>query len=107
METAGGGWTLAAYCPQASGQNFFDLRCGGGTYAGLTRTSCASLPSVALARASTEVLFARSDADDQAGDITAYTVANKFDIPDPTAINFVNHSRWQFSTSADVDHFLG
>ena len=103
MTTDGGGWTLAAYCAQAPGQqNFWDLRCGGGSYDGLSRSSCASLPSVSLARRSTEMLLARSDSNGQTGNVLAYAVANKFTIPDPENVNFVNHSRYGPFTGTDT-----
>jgi hypothetical protein len=101
MVTNGGGWTLAAHghsgsvSVSASNKNIPSLKCGGGTFAPTARANTAgAINAIALARGSTEVAFAMSSGGSTVttGDLSAYTEAHKFTIPDPAAITFENHS---------------
>ncbi|MSP93542.1 MAG: hypothetical protein EXR79_17410 [Myxococcales bacterium] len=90
MTSDGGGWTLVAYAPDQKTQNLWALDVGGGVYDGVTRTAAGSLPAVAIAKLSTEMLLARSDSDGYKGNIAGTTAASKYKIPVPTTVNFVN-----------------
>jgi hypothetical protein len=99
MTTDGGGWTLVAYASRGSVsalssdtgiRNLYSLATGGGTYDGVGRRGVASLPAVPLARRSREMLLARANADFFTGPIGGYDVATKFNIPDPSTVNFLN-----------------
>ncbi|MBK8691199.1 MAG: hypothetical protein IPN17_02545 [Deltaproteobacteria bacterium] len=99
MTTDGGGWTLVAYASRGSVaalnsdtgvRNLYSLATGGGTYDGLNRRGVASLAAVPIARRSREMLLSRSNADFFTGPVAAYDVANKFTIPSPSTVNFLN-----------------
>ncbi len=99
MTTDGGGWTLVAYASRGSVtalstdtgiRNLYSLATGGGTYDGVGRRGVASLAAVPIARRSREMLLSRSNADFFTGPISGYDVANKFTIPSPSTVNFLN-----------------
>lgn len=101
MTTDGGGWTLAGYSYMDStstvstNQNFHSLKCGGGTFNPASRgTSSAAIAALPLAKASTEVAFsiATGGASVANGNISAYSTAYKFAIPNPSQLTFDNHS---------------
>lgn len=95
MSTDCGGWTLVSYCNSTLNvDNLYDLQCGGGTYHPIAWNTCASLGSVPFAKQWTELLFTRSNSTNKTGNILQYTVANKFGIPNLSAVNFVNHSQF-------------
>jgi len=93
MNTDGGGWTLVAYAPDASTHNIHPMDTGGGTYT-IGRAAAASLAAAALAKASTEIAFSRSDTNTYTGNIAGSTTAHKFSLPAAANTNFVNCSQF-------------
>lgn len=115
MTTDGGGWTLAGYSYMDSSsivstnQNFRSLKCGGGTFNPSSRgTSSAAIAALPLAKASTEVAFsiATGGSSVATGNISAYSTAYKFAIPNPSQLTFDNHSykgsNWSTTAGACV-----
>ena len=101
MTADGGGWTLSAYsskgnvsatCGYAGKRNLYPMSTGGGDWQPLRTNLAASLNAVKIARRSQEMLLARSDADNYAGNIMGATVATKFRIPDPAIVTLQNPS---------------
>lgn len=108
MVTDGGGWTLVSHAWADSGgysNNHYSLRCGGGDFSPMTRgVTSGAIRAVELAQASTEFGLSMNNGDTigMSGDMTAYTRAFKFLIPDPSAITFANHSSYNPNYGADA-----
>ena len=100
MTTDGGGWTLVGYSHMGNSthsntRNMKSLKCSAGDYQANQRgAQSATIGSVELARRSTEIAFSLSsqNATVNTGNMSAYGLSWKATIPDPSAINFVNHS---------------
>ena len=100
MSTDGGGWTLIAYSHMANSthgttRNMKSLKCSAGNYQPENRgASSATIGSVYLARRSAEMAFSLSSQNLTVnhGNMDNYGLAWKASIPDPSKINFVNHS---------------
>ena len=100
MDADGGGWTLVGYSHMANStdgntRNMKSLKCSAGNYRPENRgADSASIASVNLARRSTEMAFSLSSQNltVNTGNMSAYGLAWKATIPEPSKINFVNHS---------------